>query len=299
MIRIYCSEKLDGVAAAAIIMRHAMLTKLPCHFAGFLHPETLTEELQEIAKEKAQLIFMLDASVQPEQLPIIDTIAKNNKIVYWNTTDNQSAIPPAKIFDKAERTSAAQLCQKRFLPQDKTAKTLAELAHQHKYWQIKDDTAIKLADLIQSGHNPLDIITTLSRGMLTTPEFETTHKTYQAKKQTALDELMKNITVKTYLNHRFGFTLAATHLNSAEACQKILDGHAGIDVAVVLYRDGRIVFRRRENTPDVAAIAQIFGGGGQPYAAGAKLSAQITKENLPDTLFKIDQALKNYFVANF
>ena len=299
VISIYCSEKLDGVAAAAIVMRHAILSKLPAHFAGFLHLDALDDELEDIAKEESKLIFVLDVSISPHQLPVIEKINKKNKIVYWNSHDEESIIPPAKMFDKAENNQcSAELAQQRFLPNDLIAKKLAELAHEVKFWQIKDENATKLADLITAQYNPIELLDALARGVVWNEQFDNFHKEYLKKKMTAYDDLMKTLTIKQYINYRFGFAISSNLLNTADACQKILDGHAGVDVAVVLYRDGRIGFRRRDNCDvNVKKLAELFNGGGKPFASGARIKMQITKETYPDALFHLDETFKNYFLG--
>ena len=297
MITIYCSERLDGIASAAIIARHAKLTNLPVHFGGFLHQETLQEELEDISTQQHQLLFILDISISPEHIPEIEIIMQKNKIVYWNTHDPQSVVPPAKIFDKGDKKCSAELSQQRFLQHDLIAKQLAQLAHDVEFWQLGDERATKLADLIMAQYSPIELIDALSRGILWSVQFETVHREYIQKKTAAIEELLKSLIVKPYLNYRFGYVIASSVLATAEACQKVLDGHAGIDVAIALYRNGKIAFRKRDACDiDVSLLAQLFGGGGHPYAAGAKLAATVSKENFEDTIFHLDNAFKSFFI---
>jgi len=299
MISLYCSEKIDGLTSAAIIMRHAQLCKLPAHFAGFLHPENIFTELQEIATEEHKLIFILDIPLQPEHLFLIDAIQKNNKLVYWNTHDLSSAAIPAPIFESAPaRTTCATLTRARFLPHDPIAKQLATISHNITFFQ-NDDIGYKLADLIALRYNPLELLESLSRGVFWNQKFEHAYIEHQKKKLVALEELLHTLTIKNYLSYRFGFALAHNFITSAEAGEKILSGHAGVDVACVLFRDGRITFRTRENISlDLKPIAELFRGGGHSFAAGSKLSHTISKETFQDTLFAIDQTLKNHFLRN-
>ncbi len=298
MISIYCSEKLDGVAAASIVMRHATLGKLPAHFGGFLHLDSLEEELEDMSNEEQKLIFVLDVSITPAHLAILEKVNKKNKIVYWNTHDSESVVPPAKMFDKPSNNQcSAELAQQRFLPNDLIAKKLAELAHEVKFWQIKDENSIKLSDMITAQYSPIELIDALARGIIWNEQFETFHKEFLQKKIAALDDLMKSLIIKSYVNYRIAFATAPPILNTADACQKILDGHAGVDVAIVLYRDGRIGFRRRDNCDlDMKKLAELFNGGGRPFAAGAKLKMQITKETHPEVIFHLDETFKNYFL---
>ena len=186
MISVYTSEKLDGLCAAAIIFRHATLAKLPAHFAGFLHPESLLIELQELAREKNKLIFLLDSSFTPDHLPLLDLLAKTNKIVYTNTTDLSSIKIPARLFDQHDKKSSAEQAQERFLPTDSVAKQLAHIAHEHKFWKINDDRTTKLADLLLSGYSTLELIETLSRGMFWNDRFETRSEEHTSELQSPI-----------------------------------------------------------------------------------------------------------------
>lgn len=299
MISVYCSETLDGVAAAAIVMRHAVLQKLPHHFGGFLHPDRLEEELKDLAGDEHKLVFVLDVSVSPDHLSVLEKINERNKLVYWNTPDAQSVVPPSRIFDRPEgRKCAAELAKDRFLPKDRIAAQLAQLAHEVKFWELTDDHSRKLSNIIADGYNPMELLESLARGVLWNERFERFHREYQEKKRAAEEGLMRGLVIKSYVNYRFGFARAPSFLHSADACQHMLNGHAGVDVAVVLYRDGRVVFRRRDGVGiNIRQVAELFGGGGREFAAGARLNTQITNENVQDVLFHIDQALKNYFLT--
>ena len=287
------------MAAAAIVMRHAVLSKLPAHFGGFLHPDALEDELKDMSGQEHQLIFVLDISIAPEHLPLLEKVNQKNKMVYWCTHDSESVVPPAKIFDTAiEGKCSTELAQQRFLPNDLIAKKLAELAHEVKFWQVRDENASKIADLIAAQYSPVELIDALSRGAFWNDQFELFHKEFNIRKMDALDELLKSLVVKSYVKYRFGFAFSSSILTTADACQRVLDGHAGVDVAVVLYRDGRIGLRRRDGCDvDVKKLAELFGGGGRPFAAGARLNTTVTKENMPDVLFHLDEAFKNFFVG--
>ena len=298
MISIYCSETLDGVAGAAIMLRHANLMNLPAHFGGFLHPSDLAVELDDLSKEENKLLFVVDVSVLPEHISQIERISQKNKIVYWNTPDASSVVVGAKIFDGVkEGKCASELAYERFLPRDSLARELAQMAHQIKFWQLSDERAMKLSDLIAAQYDPFDLLQSLAKGVFWNEKFEKFHNDYEKKKSAALDELLRSLVIKIYLNYRFGFTLAPSLLSSADACQRVLDGHAGVDVSVVLFRDARIAFRRREGVVlDVSDVASVFGGGGRPFASGGKLPMVVTKDSYDDVLFHVDQVLKNFFV---
>jgi nanoRNase/pAp phosphatase (c-di-AMP/oligoRNAs hydrolase) len=122
---------------------------------------------------------------------------------------------------------------------------------------------------------------------------------YLGKKQQAIQDIMAHLAVKNITGFNFGFTLAPTILPSSDAGQHIIDNHAGVDVSVVLYRNGRVSFRKRETCQlNLAELARLFGGGGHSYAAGAKLAqfSSINRENFDHVLFEIDQQLKAHLL---
>ena len=118
------------------------------------------------------------------------------------------------------------------------------------------------------------------------------------KKAKAIAELTKHLVIKDYLGKKFGYTLAQNFLPSAEAGEHVLASHTGVDVAVVIYRDGRIIFRRRDGVSvDLVPVARLFGGGGRHYAAGGQLEATaVSGDTYEKTLFSIDRTLKDFFL---
>ena len=66
MYVIYCSEQLDGISAAAIVLRYARLRNSACRVGGFLNYTNIEEKFQEMAALKGNLIFVLD--FPPDQI---------------------------------------------------------------------------------------------------------------------------------------------------------------------------------------------------------------------------------------
>jgi nanoRNase/pAp phosphatase (c-di-AMP/oligoRNAs hydrolase) len=109
---------------------------------------------------------------------------------------------------------------------------------------------------------------------------------------------MKRLTIKDYLKYRLGFALSPALLSTADACQYILDKHTGVDVAVAIYKSGKIAFRRRDGIDiDLRKVAGQFNGGGQAFAAGGVVGMDVSAEHWEDVLTKLDRTLKDYFLA--
>lgn len=298
MITLYSSKTLDGLCSAAIIFRHATLSNLPVQFSGFIRPVSVTRDLTNLVKTKKKLYFFLDLPFSEEHLPIFESLLKTNKIVYW-TGPQESVKPPAKFIDSAPKTCSAELTMKRFLPNDPIAKRLAQMAKDVKFWKLEETDAAKLADLIRFEYPPNEMIKALSRGVFWNEKFQEYYDEHYQKKVEAIEDMMGNLVIKHYLKYRFGFALVSSLVKSAEACQHILDTHAGVDVALTFYRDGTVTFRKRETCPlNLRELAEIFGGGGHLFASGARLDTPVTKENYTDALFKLDRAIKNALVPD-
>lgn len=317
MYVIYCSEQLDGVSAAAIVLRYARLRNSPCRIAGFLSFANIEDKLQEMAALKGNLIFVLD--FPPDQIENFEQklseITKNNKIVYWNSHHpyTQETLEMMKKYIHTVEFSgkiknsvkpeqmlcSADLVAKKFMPVDSVALQLKLIARDIEFWIKQDERAIKLADLIASGHSKKEITESLSKGVLWSEKFEKIREEYLQKKEKAFQQLINKMQLKQYVNYKFAFSLASSLLSSADAGDKILSTHHAADVSVVLYRNGRISFRRRDNCDiDLTKIAQLFDGGGHEYAAGGTIRQfkNISYENIEKVLFYIDRKLKNFLL---
>ncbi len=310
---VYCSQQLDGLAAAAIVFRAARLRGHEVRLGGLLNFESSNEQFSAMQSLSGDLIFILD--FLPDNVPSLEpglsAITVRNRIAYWNShhphSESDGAVLSRHVHTveltgplhyapvPKEKACAAELVQKRFLPNDNAAKELAEIAHDIEFWERTDKRALQLADLIASGFEPKELIESLSKGILWSEKFEQLRQEYLAKKQRAMQDIISHLAVRNITGFNFGFTLAPAILQSSDAGQHVLDTHSGVDVSVVLYRNGRISFRKRDTCGlNLAELAKLFGGGGHSYAAGAKLSqfASVTRDNFEHVLFAIDQKLK-------
>ncbi len=317
MYVVYCSQQLDGLAAAAIVFRAARLRSHDVKLGGILNFENADEQFSAMQNLSGDLIFILD--FLPDSLsaiePKLSAITVRNRIAYWNshhphseadglalsrhvhTVDLSGPLHYAPV--PKEKVCAAELAQKKFLPTDNAAKELAEIAHDIEFWERTDKRAVQLADLIASGIEPRELIESLSKGVLWSDKFEQLRQEYLGKKQHAMQDIIAHLAVKNITGFNFGFSLAPTILPSSDAGQHILDTHTAVDVSVVLYRNGRISFRKRDTCNlNLAEIAKLFGGGGHNYAAGARLAQHqsITRENFDNVLFALDQQLKTHLL---
>lgn len=318
MYVIYCSEQLDGIAAAAIVLRYARLRNSECRIGGFLNYIDIEERFHEMTQLRGNLIFILDFS--PDQIENFEQklkdISRHNKIVYWNSHHPYSSdmlelmsryIHTTDFSGKLKNSTkpeqmlcSTDLVARKFLPVDSVAFNLKQIARDIEFWLKQDERAIKLADIISSGYNRKELIENLSRGVLWSEKLEKIRTDYLDKKQKAFLQLISKLQIKQYVDLKFGFSLASNVLNTADAGDKILTSHQAVDVSVVMYRNGKISFRRRDGCSiDLSKIAKLFDGGGHAYASGGHIRKfkNISYENFDDVLFFVDRQLKNHFLG--
>lgn len=277
---IYAFENLDGACAAAILVRW-MRIKQFYYKIDFLSYGNVEQEFSQLVEQKQQLIFILD--FPPEQVDRLEkklaAVAQNNsKIIYWNTHLKCSQevhdllTKNVKFLDFNTTKCAAIMCWQRFMLHDKIAQELSTIAFDHEFWVKKDERSAKLADILVSDYNKKELVEELSRGIFWSEKFEKLRGEYLIKKEKAFAELINNLRTHYYGKYNFGFGFASSLLSTADAGSKILE-NKGIDVSVVIYRDGKISFRRNEQVEiNLVEIAKLFNGGGHEFAAGGRIN---------------------------
>ena len=305
---VFSSDSVDGICAAACIMRGLRLKNLPCKFGGMLSTEKRDAQLQHIIDQNNVALFLAD--YPPDAIPDVSAflrqLAGKVSIAYWSFCQVQKPETLSLLsgsvkhidYASTNNVSSTELAAFRFLPGDMVGKQLTAFAADIKFWLRQDERATKLADLLMSGFDPKEIVDALSRGVMWDDTFERARTEYLEKKTKAFEDLMKRLTIKDYLKYRLGFALSPTLLSTADACQYILDKHTGVDVSVAIYKSGKIAFRRRDSCDmDVKKLAHQFNGGGQTFAAGGSVGMDVSAEHWDEVLFQVDRKLKDYFLA--
>ncbi len=297
MIHIFTSEQFDGIATSAIIVRYATLNK-------FSYKISFVDYSQEIEYPKDAHIFFADINPERIDLNKIDAQIyfwaayyshKDKELIKQKTKHNLVLYPTS--FEHFTKKSAAESTQEKLLPNDRIAKEIAMLSRDIKFWERANYKAQKLNTLLSSGYDKKQLIESLAKGSLWNETFEQKMHEYVEKRDEALPEMMKTIRIKKYLKTHFAFFLASNLLSSADAGHYALEKHKGFDVAVIIFRNGKISFRRRENCyVDLSELAKLFNGGGHFYAAGGDLMKLVTNKNYEETIFKINQILQNFFI---
>ena len=305
----YASASLDGIASAAILMRWARLSNRQLRIAKLAPLNKISQAFDDMALQNGSIFFLLDIPPVVEGLqPRLGEITSRNRIAYWSCHFGYRAAlrelaeqhvleldwsrPPTGIC-------SAQLAAKRFLPKDHIALQLAEIAADVKLFQRKDPRAEKLSAVLSAGYSPRELADLLSRGIFWSDRMQTTQDDLKRKRETALRDLLKRVIKKDVLSHSVAYSLAEDALPGAEA------GHALLiktqaEIAIVLYRDGRVFLRRKEGSGlDMARLAKAFDGYGHPWAAAGSITlpTRFTAEKFAEQLWQVERKLKEALIS--
>jgi uncharacterized protein len=307
---IYAFENLDGVCAAAILLRWMRVKNNDCRL-DLLNYSEVEDQFNTLAGYKANAIFILD--FPPEQIDklqkkLLKIQQNGSKIIYWNShlkvaeKTHELLKQHLKIPDfDTEKCSAIMVWQK-FMPRDQISKELASIAFDREFWANKDERSAKLADILSSGYNKKELIDELSRGVFWSDKLEKSREEYLIKKDNAFKDLTTNLVTHYNGKYNFGFGFSSSILSTADAGSKVLEDK-GIDVSVIIYRSGKISFRRNDEVDlNLLDLAIKFNGGGHEYAAGGMISEVTLPINSHDkfniVVEKIDKILREHFKQN-
>lgn len=279
---------------------------------------TINNDFAELAKLENYFLFILDIS--PDNVSYLEDkllkLKKANKLVYWNSHhpySEESRKTLEKYFFNVElsgmlkqslafeqRKCSAELVFEKFMKNDKISERLAAIAHDMEFWIRKEPNSEKLADLIASGFDRRELIETLSRGVTWSEKFEELRTAYLEKKERAINVLIERAKVKDYVRCRIAISKSPSSLSTADAGHALLE-KIDVDVAVVVYKDGKISLRRREGCEvDLSDMAKkLFNGGGHPYAAGGNINekfSSVSLENFEEVMLYIHMKLADYFI---
>ncbi len=292
---------LDGVCASAIVQRLAVLKERTAT-TRFVTYQEFSKTLASTPVGNSEVLFILDLSPSEIQNMLRTVNHLRGNKVYWNTHhkitgETKELLQSAGIIlENRQGISSAAMVAEKFMPEDGISKELARIAADREFWKRLDYRSEKLADLISSGKDLAKLSASLSKGIFWTPEWESEYVAYKEKKREALCAMLGRIAIKRLSKWYVGFVLAETFINSADAGQFILDQHSTVDIVVVLFRSGRISFRRRDSCDvDVSKFAKVFGGGGHPYASGGVLNTKVSLQNFNDVVFDIDQKMRKAY----
>lgn len=278
MLTVYYTNQMDGIISAAIFVRYCRFSKREYRLEE-LHPQMIGNILKYCDDKTILLDF-------PARKKLLKNLPK-----YWATNDSDTN-EGARIFDYSKDKCTAQLVKERFLDKDKISLKLSSIAHDYVYDNNNEELQ-KLKDTVHSDYSTTKLIDLLSKGIFWTDNLEQIRNEYHKQKAEAMLHLLKSLTIKPINNNFFGYVDCSTKISSTDASEKIFVIHKGVDVVVIIYKNGEVIFRKRNTCSlDMLQIAKLFDGGGNVNASGTKLE----KKTFATQIEKIHAKIKTSIV---
>jgi oligoribonuclease NrnB/cAMP/cGMP phosphodiesterase (DHH superfamily) len=275
------NRDVDGLACHGIMHRYASLNHLSIEHL-FTDYDNMMNVLLSVSGAAGKEIIIADLGYNDAILDILGELKKisqNNRVRWFDHHDWKGADELLNLpidFSIDQTLCASELVQQSYMPLDEIAIKIASIAHNTDY-MLKDDLAWRLYDVVSSGYNKSELVKSLARGDFWNPAFETRYHDYQktkAKAFTYLEERSRDYTIAG-LTVIIGFsskdlssTLAANHLLKKKG-----------DIAVCLWENGKLSFRRNNDKIDLGKLARHFHGGGHTYAAGGFYPSPVNESN--------------------
>lgn len=271
----------DGLGCHAIVHRYAALKHRPVkHF--LTDYANIAKVLSSFVSITGKEIVIADLGYSDALFGILDELRKlsSNNEVRWfdhhDWTGGEELLSLPIDFKLDTSLCASELVQRHYLPLDEVAIKIASLAHDTDF-MLADELAWKLYDLISSGYDKHELVSSLARGLFWNPAFEARHQAYQKTKAKAfayLEEHSKDYRVAD-LKITLGF--AGKELSSTLAANHLLKRKG--DIALCLWESGKLSFRRNNDKVDLGKLARHFEGGGHAYASGGFYRSPVDGTN--------------------
>ncbi|MBN1330433.1 MAG: hypothetical protein JXA54_13245 [Candidatus Heimdallarchaeota archaeon] len=275
----------DGIGSQAIIFRY--FRELGIEPVGFLADyHNFSEVLSTALKEEPSVLIISDIGLNAAVVQAVIEQTKNLQIrKIW--IDHHKAPPDLKdqIREVTEEfihdttVCAAELTQKRFMPEDETSKKIAQIGHNGDF-DIHDRLANIFYTLIDyyrfSEKDLIRIREMLIKGDFTSreisEEYLVAYKVFEAERDRIRKELRTiNIDNKT-------IAIAYSSILPRGKITKFLSEISNDDILLAIDTTNFRIGLRSEKY-DVATVASKFGGGGHKHRSGFTFKDAITNDN--------------------
>ncbi|MGC9208408.1 MAG: DHHA1 domain-containing protein [Nitrososphaeria archaeon] len=293
------SADLDGVSSAALLIRKFMESGEP--YLVYLRDYSDGEEVYptEITRIPDVRVYIADVSTHLKHIDaVVNRIKLTKGRVEW--TDHHETTEEIKrtlisagveLYHDKDSGSASVLVEKRYELRGEIYRQIADAGFQADTLKIKDDYVKALVDLIDY-FNYLEkriprvrlerlAVQIAIKGpseVVKEDDYVELLKHYRDLKQKALEEVLE--TVRIYDLHGYKLAIAyATSLVSGTQAASKLEENVSADLYLIIKDEGGMSFRRSKACRvNLVPLANIFGGGGHEYAAGADLGRTVARD---------------------
>lgn len=291
----------DGIGSQAIIFRYFRELKIePIGFLADYH--NFVEVFQQALDEKPNVLIISDIGINKSYFydiiePLKELQARKIWIDHHKVSDKERTILLDTLDEFIHDTKycAAELVQKRFMPNDEISKKIATIGHNGDF-DVPDRLSNIFYTLIdyyrQSMEDLIKVREMFAKGDFEDEEFINcyleAYKVFEAERD-RIKNTKKVITIA-------GFTMAVAEsaLLPRGKVTKFLSEIGAQDIYLAIDTTNFRIGLRSDNF-DVAALAAKFDGGGHKHRSGFTYKGALDEElNLDEEfLKKIEDALNN------
>jgi oligoribonuclease NrnB/cAMP/cGMP phosphodiesterase (DHH superfamily) len=289
----------DGLGSQAILFRYFRELKLdPIGF--FADYYNFKEVFQEAIDLKPNVLIISDIGLNKRVIPeIVESLKNLEARKIW--IDHHKAPNDLKemVIDAVDEfihdtsVCAAELVQRRFMPNDEISKKIALIAHNGDF-DIKDryaDIFYTLIDYYRYSNDDLQRIRDLFiEGKFEDPklmdEYLAAYRVFEAER----DRIKNELEIITLANKTVA--IGFSHLLPRGKITKFLSEISDADILLAIDTTNFRIGLRSDNT-DVARVAEKLGGGGHKHRSGFSYKDALNKENnfVPEFLDDLENAI--------
>lgn len=291
----------DGIGSQAIIFRYFRELKIePIGFLADYH--NFAEVFQQALEEKPNVLIISDIGINKSYFyeiiePLRELQARKIWIDHHKISDKDRAVLMEILDEFIHDTEycAAELVQKRFMPNDEISKKIAVIGHNGDF-DIPDRLSNIFYTLIdyyrQSMKDLIKVREMFAKGDFEDEEFINSYldayKVFEAER----DRIKNNKKVLTLAGKTIA--IAESALLPRGKVTKFLSEIGSQDIYLAIDTTNFRIGLRSDNF-DVAALAAKFGGGGHKHRSGFTYKGALDREQNLDQEFvkKIENAINN------
>jgi len=284
----------DGLASASLLIRRTLREGSPfiLSLKNYEDVEKIIEsrflELENSTIMILDLPLRFGAEEEYEKLSILSR--KNNKIIW---IDHHPADEKeiniirnvAEVYVDSSKPSATRMVYEYLeLKGDKVASRIAEIADQIDSWNFSEEMSYSIMELVaflkylDNGHRLYPFLNSFVmylaglEGEFKLTEFYTKMiDEYRILKKKAIEIVRETFHLIAVGDYKIGVAWAPRILTGSIAGEYLLQ-QENLDYIIIVSENGGGSVRRGREDLDCRIIAEVFGGGGHPYASGMRLS---------------------------
>jgi len=312
MLNIIISHKadLDGVASAALMIKKFMKNGEP--FMVYMRDyedesEVIPSELLEI---KECRVYISDISIMLKGFDeILSRISKIDGKVLWTDHHEYRAEYSQRLKERGvdllidpQSPAAAILVSQRYNIDDRQSKRIVDMATKSDSWKIREERVMDIVNIIDY-YNYLEKKAERSRlvslsyilaqndpDKVPTDDLMAVLEHYKKVKGKAIKRVLDSSTERVINGLKFYFALSPSIISGTQATDALIKNFKA-DVYIVIKEDGGVSFRRGRDDIDLSKMAELFGGGGHAYAAGASVGDRVDENRFEQLITEMGKKI--------